>query len=132
MVLVVFSAVGFYLGNIKSQGHSSSETIVDCSPWLKSCEFMIAGNVVSLTFSDQPKPLMPFEVLVSTQLELSGMSMNMDSMDMGSNQYSWRPMPGGWKSSVVLPVCVTGRTDWLMTINTTKGNAIIRFHTQSY
>lgn len=41
----------------------------------------------------------------------------MVDMDMGVNRYRLEPAGAGvWQANVVLPVCVAGRSNWIMTL----------------
>lgn len=41
----------------------------------------------------------------------------MRSMDMGFNRYRFVRAHGRWEARVTLPACVSGRHDWMMTVN---------------
>lgn len=42
---------------------------------------------------------------------------SMRSMDMGFNRYRFVRVNGRWEARVTLPGCVSGRHDWMMTLN---------------
>jgi len=71
--------------------------------------------------------MQPFRV----ELEVTGLppaivtevvvSFAMAGMDMGLNRYRLDPgsEPGRWRGQVTLPICSSGRTDWLAQISAT-------------
>ncbi|PKO93999.1 MAG: hypothetical protein CVU15_01345 [Betaproteobacteria bacterium HGW-Betaproteobacteria-1] len=75
--------------------------------------------------SQQPQILKPFELRVeSDEAGLADItevyaSFAMEGMDMGLNRYRLiRKSEGLWVAEVTLPLCVRGRADWLMQLET--------------
>ncbi len=75
--------------------------------------------------SQQPQILKPFELRVeSKEAGLADVtevyvSFAMEGMDMGLNRYRLiRKSEGLWVAEVTLPLCVRGRADWLMQLET--------------
>ena len=93
-----------------------------------------AGGRVELSISPQPIPLvkpLQIDVRVSgvnvhrVELDFSGRTM-----EMGPNRTVLAPVGGGsYRGSAMLPVCVTGRMDWLATllVDTGGGRLAARF-----
>jgi len=89
---------------------------VACPDIVARCELAPAG--LQVRFDHPPRPLQKFQVMV----ELPGAqavhaSFNMRGMEMGFNRYRLLPDgPGRWQAEVLLPACIQGRKDWLMTL----------------
>ncbi|MCB5190428.1 hypothetical protein LG198_06790 [Methylobacillus arboreus] len=66
-----------------------------------------------------PKVMRAFEMRIeSADAESIHASFDMHDMQMGLNRYRFQQQPdGSWRAMVTLPVCVSGRSDWLMTID---------------
>ncbi len=55
----------------------------------------------------------------------------MVGMDMGFNRYDLRPAGNGvFASKVTLPVCVSGRRDWILYLDLDGMRYALRFSTQ--
>ena len=65
-----------------------------------------------------PTPLKPFVLTVlASAAQAVNVEVQMRGMEMGLNRYRLiRQANGEWRASITLPVCVTGRHDWLMLI----------------
>jgi len=91
---------------------------VSCPDLTRMCRFEVAGKPVELRFSAPPSGLHPFTLqLHATDAHEIYASFIMRSMDMGFNRYHLLPSgTGNWQARVLLPVCVTGRRDWVLTL----------------
>ena len=102
---------------------------VSCPDLSRLCRFEVAGKPVELRFSAPPSGLHPFTL----QLQAAGAheiyaSFIMRSMDMGFNRYHLLPSgAGNWQAQVLLPVCVSGRRDWVLTLTIDGKQAEIPF-----
>lgn len=68
-----------------------------------------------------PQVMRAFHLNVATAANSVYADFAMAGMSMGLNRYRLiQQTDGGWQGQVVLPVCVQGRSDWLMeiTVNT--------------
>ena len=103
---------------------------VSCSDLTKLCRFEVVGKPVELRFSAPPSGLHPFNL----QLHAAGAheiyaSFIMRGMDMGFNRYHLLSNgAGNWQANVLLPVCVTGRRDWVLTLTIDASQVEIPFH----
>jgi hypothetical protein len=60
--------------------------------------------------------LKPFNVSLSSNAELDSVtvSLEMQGMDMGQNRYRMlKRADGSWQADITLPVCTSGRSDWV-------------------
>ena len=92
------------------------------------------GGRIELSISPQPIPVVkPLQIDVrvtgavvrQVELDFSGRTM-----DMGPNRTRLAPVgEGGYRGSAMLPVCVSGRMDWLATlfVDTDGGRRAARF-----
>ena len=96
------------------------------SYWLKrpiealaGCTFNHHGAPIKVIFSTQPAPLGAFDVRIHAPgANTISAAFQMNGMDMGFNQYHMRPVENNlFAAQVTLPVCVSGRRDWTMTLN---------------
>jgi hypothetical protein len=83
------------------------------------CLAQVGGRSLSLGTDGPVKPLKPFQVWVKApgarRVEIH---FTMEGMDMGFNLYTLRAdSPDVFRTSVTLPVCVSGRRDWRMTLD---------------
>jgi len=78
------------------------------------------GESISATvvFGRQVRGLQPFpvQVMVDTadQVESVSVAFSMQGMDMGQNRYRLNGAPmSAWTANVTLPICSSGRSDWV-------------------
>ena len=92
---------------------------VACADPVAGCAFSHRGATLQLRFSAQPAPLEAFGL----QIEAPGAArisaeFQMVGMDMGFNRYDLKPAGNGrFFARVTLPVCVSGRRDWTLTLD---------------
>lgn len=86
----------------------------DCDV-LTGCRVSDAGIYVDVLFEMKPRALQPFPVAVRTEgMKAVTVNFSMRGMTMGLNRYALaRTSEGGWQGEVTLPICVSGRTDWV-------------------
>ena len=99
---------------------------VECASLASGCTATVAGRRVALGVRGELKALAPFEVWVEAPGAKSVQaSFTMEGMDMGFNLYTLRPEPDSlFRARVTLPVCVSGRRDWEMTLHV-DGHALL-------
>lgn len=86
-----------------------------CAEPREGCVFSHAGAPVTLRFSHTPAPLEAFELTIeAADARHVSAEFQMVGMDMGFNRYDLRPTVAGFSARVTLPVCVSGRHDWLL------------------
>ena len=90
-----------------------------CADLARGCATHMQGRLVSVGTSGPVKPLAPFQVWVkAADASKIQASFTMQGMDMGFNLYTLRAAGGGvFRGSVTLPVCVSGRRDWVMAVD---------------
>lgn len=91
---------------------------VACANPLAGCPFTHRGEQARLTFSSQPAPMEPFDLRVTAAAAKSvSAEFQMVGMDMGFNRYDLhRAAANDFTAQVTLPACVSGRRDWILTL----------------
>jgi len=103
--------------------HGSDDTpaaavTLPCADLAKGCGTRLQGRMVSLGLSGPVQPLKPFQVWVKAPgARTVQASFTMQGMDMGFNLYTLRADKDGiFRAGVTLPICVSGRRDWIMAV----------------
>jgi hypothetical protein len=105
---------------------------IRCADTLAGCAFSHRGATANVRFSTQPAPLQAFELRVAAPgaARISA-EFQMVGMDMGFNRYDLRPAGNGrFASNVTLPVCVSGRHDWLLYLDVDGSRYALPFSTR--
>jgi hypothetical protein len=91
---------------------------LECADLRAGCAGQVDGRVVRLGVQGELKVLQPFELWVRAEgAQRVEASFAMEGMDMGFNLYTLRADKEGiHRARVTLPVCVSGRRDWVMTL----------------
>jgi len=75
-----------------------------------------------IRFSHIPTPMQPFQIdIIDQQAQAITLSFEMRDMPMGINRYRMTQHANHWQAQVMLPVCIQGRSDWLMLIQRQLG-----------
>jgi hypothetical protein len=105
---------------------------VPCADPLAGCAFSHRGAPASVRFSMLPAPLEAFELTVTTAgaTRISA-EFQMVGMDMGFNRYDLRQAGStAFAAKVTLPVCVSGRRDWVLRLDVDGSLYAIPFSTR--
>lgn len=118
--LLVIALIGGVVGyqHLQKQSEVPAQ-VLSCTALAAGCEAMLGKEPVKVGITGEIKVLQPFEVWLqaATPLEKVQASFTMEGMDMGFNLYTLRPDPQGvYRARITLPVCVSGRRDWRMTL----------------
>jgi hypothetical protein len=112
IVVMVGIVVWLYPGH---KGEGTAFTL-NCQDLYQGCGMDLPGGAVRVSVSGDLKPLQAF--LVRVEAPHAGKveaRFTMEGMDMGFNLYTLRAdKEGVYQARVTLPVCVTGRRDWVM------------------
>lgn len=98
----------------------------DCSPVASVCEATNKEHGVTLHFPEKVTYLEPFKMRVTVKglpqedLDKVIVDFKMLGMDMGLNRYKLSPVANengniSYQGKAILPVCVSGRVDWVAT-----------------
>jgi hypothetical protein len=103
-------------------------TAVDCDSLTAGCSFHLHGGEVFVKSMQPPSALHPFELRVRAPWAGDAQArFSMRGMEMGPNHYRLIKEGDVWKARVVLPICVSGRRDWLLSLNLNGNSADIGF-----
>lgn len=127
-LLAVLVGIGA-LAKLRMRPASEEAVSVRCPDPVAGCSFVSGGKPGALRFSESPKVLQPFTLSVQAEgLDRAEAAFSMAGMDMGVNRYRLQQQPRGeWTAKVILPVCVTGRSDWLLNLTLDGRSVRIQF-----
>jgi hypothetical protein len=114
--LLLMALVGVVVWQYRGPDGQAASYNLACPDLKQGCGIQLDGRHVRVALQGELKPLQPFQVRV----EAPGAGnvearFSMEGMDMGFNLYALRAdKPGVFQASVTLPVCVSGRRDWIM------------------
>jgi hypothetical protein len=122
VVIVFFILAGFGLSRIKqpelTPDLSQSEligTVEGCDLAGQSCE--IQGYRLDIDRPVVPLTLLKARLQTRASIDSAVLYLEMKDMDMGINRFKLNPVEGGsWEADVMIPVCSTGRRDWLVSL----------------
>lgn len=108
-------------------------TIQKCNAAETSCVVSNEHYIVELELGPKVVPLQNFPVNLSisgsdstvTALDVV-IDFQMVGMDMGLTRYRLTSSGGFWHGTVMLPICVSSRTDWLAIVEFTDQNRLYR------
>ncbi|MDD5330053.1 MAG: hypothetical protein PHX38_08615 [Sulfuricella sp.] len=100
--------------------------VVQCADPVGGCRVPFGDNVAQVRFLTSPVPLQPFELTVMAPgVEQVAADFAMQGMDMGPNHYVLqRSADGPWHGKIILPVCVSGTSNWTMTLELDGGKRV--------
>jgi len=101
-----------------STRQSTPPQTVHCPNLAAGCSVALAGRTIELGVEGELRVLKPFQLWVKAPgARRVQAQFTMVDMDMGFNLYTLRPdAQGVFRGRIVLPVCVSGRRDWLMSL----------------
>lgn len=103
-----------------------------CPDLQAGCAVQIDNRIVTLRVEGKLQVLKPFELkVVAPGARKVQVQFTMAGMDMGFNLYTLRPDgQGAFQARIVLPVCVSGRRDWVMSLEINGRRLDIPFVTE--
>ena len=118
VALLIFAGVKFWLINTYLARQHSAPTLLRCADLNQGCPL---ADGVSLRFLRPARHGQHFPVQLAGWPANSpppGVEFAMAGMDMGSARFPLRDQGHGrWQADIMLPVCVTGRQDWLLLLD---------------
>ena len=102
-----------------------------CDDLARGCATRLHGREVSIGLSGPVKALKPLDVWVKAAgAKTVQARFTMQGMDMGFNLYTLSADGDGiFRASVTLPICVSGRRDWIMAVQIDADLVTIPFST---
>lgn len=87
---------------------------IDCD-LAAGCSFELRGGRVAVKTDAVPVAARPFQLdVVAPQANSVRAQFEMSGMNMTTPVYVLARKANGWRSEVVLPLCVSGRSDWML------------------
>ncbi|MEW5787858.1 MAG: hypothetical protein AB1899_08395 [Pseudomonadota bacterium] len=129
LVLVAMIGLVLWLGNVQ-QEHAA--TRIDCPDLVKGCSAMLGEQAIEVGIDVPVRPLKAFNIrLKAPGARRVEARFTMEGMDMGFNLYTLHPDAAGvFRVNATLPVCVTGRRDWVMTLEVDGQRLAVPFVTE--
>ena len=129
--LLLIALAGLLVWQNQAQRGQGVLRTLACPDLHKGCRIDLDGLDVKVSVDGQLKPLQAFLVRVesrkATKVEAR---FTMEGMDMGFNLYTLRAdKKGVFQANVTLPVCVTGRRDWVMHLSVDGAQLAVPFVT---
>lgn len=115
--LILVGLIGLVVWQ-SNEHQAQAPLAVTCPDLHQGCHVSLAGRAIQLGSDTRIQPLKPFSIWVkapgAARVEAR---FTMQGMDMGFNLYTLRPdQEGVFRVTATLPICVTGRRDWIMTV----------------
>ena len=140
--VVLFGLWAYRSGpNAESGTATPLKVAADCDSARATCVAQAEGLAVELALGPEVRPMTPFQIrLLAAEGPLSAsagveLEFQMRAMDMGLNRYRLRRDEQGiWSGRAILPVCSSGRSDWLAQLDIRDGErrwtAVLPFTTE--
>ena len=108
LLLLLFVATGYFAVRKKPD-----LPIISCPDLSQACNL---GEGLSVSADRPPQIMRPFRLSVTaSETTPIAASFAMQGMDMGLNRYRLiKQENGSWAAAVTLPVCIQGRSSWLL------------------
>ena len=126
VALVAIAAAGYWLKR------PADAVTVRCTDPVAGCTFGHRGTTAHVRFSVRPTALEAFDLSVRAVGETRAKAeFQMVGMDMGFNRYDLQAGDDGvFASTVTLPVCISGRHDWILYLQLDDARYAIPFTTK--
>ncbi|MDO9220017.1 MAG: hypothetical protein Q7T90_03230 [Thiobacillus sp.] len=110
VALVAVAVAGYWLKR------PAEAIAVSCVDPLAGCAFIHRSAPARVRFLAQPVALEAFDLSVTAvNAQKIHAELQMVGMDMGFNRYALRRgEPGEFAARITLPICVSGRRDWML------------------
>lgn len=133
LVLAFTVVLGQWLGGRFVAGGDRPDIVTlaaeaGCSPVARDCAAGRGATRLQFGIPGRPGPMAPFGLRVRTagfDAETVNVAFEMPGMDMGLNRYRLvqdAQTPGLWVGKASLPVCGSGRLDWVARVSATRGD----------
>ncbi len=110
--------MGWVLALVLAGCMQKTAPVTQCADPVRGCRLEWDGKAADVRFLSVPGALKPFGLQVAVPpAKAVSAAFAMRDMDMGENRYRLVLGPDGvWRADVILPVCVSGRADWVMVL----------------
>ena len=134
--LVPLAVIALIAGVVVSQhlqkASDKPAQMLACPDLQAGCSTLLDDAQVTLGIDGALKVLQPFTVWLKTaDADKVQASFTMEGMDMGFNLYTLKRDPdGAFRARITLPVCVSGRRNWVMTLEIDGERLAVPFVTE--
>lgn len=131
VLVLIGIAIGAWLRSHPDDTPASATALTvaaDCDSARQTCSARAADLEIELCLGPPVRPMEAFEIRVlnprnalddDAQITLE---FQMRDMDMGLNRYRLEHAADGeWRGRAILPMCVSGRSDWLAKLEIAQG-----------
>lgn len=127
IILLCFVFVGNYLAKNYFQGDRNGRTEVSlCRLTDGECQIGFFGSYLDIHVEGEIQALQRFNIVITDSeniIHSANIRLQMKAMDMGFNEFVFNKETNHqWRAGVVIPVCTTGRRDWLFEITVFDGS----------
>lgn len=131
LLIIVLAAGVLWRGG--GDDTTADASTLTCADLVAGCATRLDGREVRVGLDGAVKPLRPFRVWVKAAGAREVRArFTMEGMDMGFNLYTLRADGAGiFRGQVTLPVCVTGRRDWIMSLEIDDDTLKVPFTSES-
>lgn len=130
--LILVAMIGLVVWMNAQRREPSPPLAAACPDLVTGCTVMAGGRDIRLGTDQTIKPLKPFTIRVEAKGAAKVEArFTMEGMDMGFNVYTLRAdSQGVFRATATLPVCVSGRRDWIMTLDVDHTRIAVPFVTE--
>lgn len=117
-VVILLAAAGIVAG-IWFQQQAQIPQRLTCADLTQGCQAQRFNQVIEIRSNERIQPMLPFELTVTApRTQRVEASFAMVNMNMGFNRYTLkRDAQGRHQARITLPFCISGRGDWLLTLD---------------
>lgn len=127
-LLWIVSAVLLVGCSAEQPGMDHLGSAAGCTPVGQACSVTRDGRSIGLQLPSDIQPLSRFPMTVyleGIRARVVTVEFTMQGMDMGVNRFGLREGQDAWTGEAILPVCTTGRVDWVATVQTVTADGIL-------
>jgi hypothetical protein len=105
---------------------------LNCPDLRAGCRADLGALTAVIGIDGELRLMRPFELWVRAEgVTKARASFTMEGMDMGFNLYTLRADgKGAYRARITLPICVTGRRDWLLRLDLDGRHLVVPFVTE--
>ena len=121
-ILAIFGLIALLVSaelyNVFKAPPETETPVAKCADLIHGCRIVLSKKPVDVKFSALPSALQSFDLTVRADgVKQVYASFVMVGMEMGLNRYRLVAADNSvWRAKVILPVCVAGRRDWVLTL----------------
>lgn len=130
LLMLMLSVAGLMLfRTLYDSAPKTAIPVYPCADLTQGCKVSLEGKPLEIRLSATPNALQPFALTVKIDdVKQVSASFAMVGMEMGGNHYQLLPVQKNvWEAKAMLPVCVAGRRDWVLTLSLDKTKIQIPF-----